>query len=145
MEANRDAAAQSLNVANRALAEGDRAKALRFAEKSVNLYPTDAATKLVLQLQSAATAGPSTSAAASPAESQSSSAQSRPVAAGTKDLDIVQRIERARTYYEVIGVEMSADETMIRKAYRKLAALLHPDKNSATGAEDAFKKVLAWS
>eukprot|EP00965_Chrysotila_dentata_P056944 1889624-Pleurochrysis_carterae.AAC.3 len=42
---------------------------------------------------------------------------------------------------QVLGVPHDAQETVIRKAYRKLAIVLHPDKNKAERAEDAFKRV----
>ncbi|KAG6588449.1 hypothetical protein SDJN03_17014, partial [Cucurbita argyrosperma subsp. sororia] len=44
-------------------------------------------------------------------------------------------------WYGILQIEQSADETTIKKQYRKFALLLHPDKNKFTGAEAAFKLV----
>ena len=40
-----------------------------------------------------------------------------------------------RDYYEVLGVERNASEDEIRKAYRKLALVHHPDKHSRASEE----------
>jgi molecular chaperone DnaJ len=46
-----------------------------------------------------------------------------------------------RDYYEVLGVARDADETTIKKAFRRLARELHPDVNSHDPqAEDKFKE-----
>ncbi|KAJ7947397.1 DnaJ domain containing protein [Quillaja saponaria] len=42
-------------------------------------------------------------------------------------------------WYGILQVEQVADEATIKKQYRKLALLLHPDKNNFAGAEGAFK------
>ncbi|KAK3835553.1 MAG: hypothetical protein J3R72DRAFT_477479 [Linnemannia gamsii] len=44
-------------------------------------------------------------------------------------------------FYKVLGINKDASETDIKKAYRKLALQMHPDKNSAPGADEAFKIV----
>ncbi|KAF9122018.1 hypothetical protein BGX30_002252 [Mortierella sp. GBA39] len=44
-------------------------------------------------------------------------------------------------FYKVLGINKDASEAEIKKAYRKLALQMHPDKNSAPGADEAFKIV----
>ena len=46
-----------------------------------------------------------------------------------------------RDYYEVLGVDKTADEKTIKKAYRKLARKYHPDVCEEEGAEEKFKEV----
>lgn len=47
-----------------------------------------------------------------------------------------------RDYYEVLGIDKSADENTIKKAYWSLAKKYHPDKNPGDkAAEEKFKEV----
>lgn len=42
-------------------------------------------------------------------------------------------------FYEILAVEKSASDGDIKKAYRKISLLTHPDKNGYDGADEAFK------
>jgi DnaJ family protein B protein 12 len=58
----------------------------------------------------------------------------------------VIRIKRcsATAYYEILGLESvksTCSDGDIKKAYRKLSLLTHPDKNGYDGADEAFKLV----
>ncbi|KAF2294938.1 hypothetical protein P3X46_013980 [Hevea brasiliensis] len=49
-------------------------------------------------------------------------------------------------WYGILGVDPKADDETVRKQYRKLALMLHPDKNKSIGADGAFKLISeAWS
>ncbi|KAL2545030.1 DNAJ heat shock N-terminal domain-containing protein [Forsythia ovata] len=46
-----------------------------------------------------------------------------------------------KDWYGILKIEQTADEASIRKQFRRLALLLHPDKNRFAGAADAFKLI----
>ena len=43
------------------------------------------------------------------------------------------------SFYEILALEKTATDGEIKKAYRKLSLLTHPDKNGYEGADEAFK------
>lgn len=60
----------------------------------------------------------------------------------------VLRVRKCGTtdYYDILGLEEKkavCSDGEIKKAYRKLSLLTHPDKNGYTGADEAFKSM--WS
>lgn len=53
---------------------------------------------------------------------------------------------RYKDYYQALGVEKNASNADIKKAYRKLAHLYHPDVSSDPGGEEKFKLIAeAWA
>eukprot|EP00457_Paulinella_chromatophora_P010621 gb/GEZN01010731.1/.p1 GENE.gb/GEZN01010731.1/~~gb/GEZN01010731.1/.p1 ORF type:complete len:370 (+),score=66.13 gb/GEZN01010731.1/:105-1112(+) len=51
------------------------------------------------------------------------------------------RVLKMKDYYDILGVSRTADETQIKRAFRLSAVKLHPDKNTAPEAIEAFKKL----
>jgi len=46
-----------------------------------------------------------------------------------------------KDYCKTLGVSENASEEEIKKAFRKLALLYHPDRNSNAVAEEKFKEI----
>ncbi|XP_059302862.1 uncharacterized protein LOC132055010 [Lycium ferocissimum] len=46
-----------------------------------------------------------------------------------------------KDWYGILQIDMMADEVTVKKQYRRLALVLHPDKNKFPGAEAAFKLI----
>merc|ERR1711871_86213 len=57
----------------------------------------------------------------------------------------IARIKGKKDAYEILGLSRSSDldDAKVKKAYKKLALLLHPDKCQDEGAEECFKSVSA--
>lgn len=55
---------------------------------------------------------------------------------------------KATAFYDILGLEevrKTCSDADIKKAYRKLSLLTHPDKNGYQGADEAFKCELCSS
>ncbi|KAL2482611.1 DNAJ heat shock N-terminal domain-containing protein [Forsythia ovata] len=50
-----------------------------------------------------------------------------------------KKINGEVNWYGILGVDPFADEDTLRKAHKRMALALHPDKNKSFGAEEAFK------
>ncbi|CEP17378.1 hypothetical protein [Parasitella parasitica] len=150
MESNKDEALKCLSIAKNFLEIEDYAKALRFTEKSIRLFPTAQGERLLSlirekssepkQSKSGYTTSTSSSTFSQQQSSKSEPSQERKYTA--EQVDAVKTILAfGRDYYKVLSVDKSATDIQIKKAYRKQALQFHPDKNSAPGADEAFKLV----
>lgn len=165
-EANRDEVDKCKQIAKTAIATGDCAKAIRFLEKAKRMSPGDSQIDALLAKAAegpgddmpgrpepqASREGPRFRGAAdngarSKPDTQSSAP--RPRAPPPKaelnytreQMADVQRILRTKDYYEMLNIPKDSPEEAVKKAYKKSALKLHPDKNQAPGAEEAFKKL----
>ncbi|KAJ8747893.1 hypothetical protein K2173_012783 [Erythroxylum novogranatense] len=116
MECNKDEAIRAKEIAEKKFMEKDYTSAKKFALKAQTLYPELDGLTKILTTYDVHL-----------------SAQNR---LSNGEID----------WYRVLVVNPWADVETIRKQYRKLALILHPDKNNSPGAESAFNLISeAWS
>ncbi|KAI4344117.1 hypothetical protein L6164_011385 [Bauhinia variegata] len=157
MDGNKDDALKCLKIGKEALEAGDRARALKFVTKARRLDPSLQVDDLLSAIEkdtgdqpAAAANGSSVASSAKPSDQPSlrqrvsstgSSSSSSSASYTDEQITIVREIRRKNNYYELLGLEKSCTVEDVRKAYRKLSLKVHPDKNKAPGAEEAFKAV----
>uniref|UniRef100_H3CTA2 DnaJ heat shock protein family (Hsp40) member B12a n=1 Tax=Tetraodon nigroviridis TaxID=99883 RepID=H3CTA2_TETNG len=153
MDSNKDEAERCIKIALNAITNNDQEKARRFLEKAQRLFPTDKAKDI---LESLAQNGKPPNENGNhvngdgprmrhrgheeePKASAQGATESKSYTA--EQLEAVRKIKGCKDYYQILGVEKSASEEDLKKAYRKLALKFHPDKNHAPGATEAFKAI----
>ncbi|XP_059635085.1 chaperone protein dnaJ 49-like [Cornus florida] len=164
MDGNKDDALKCLKISRDALEAGDRTRALKFINKARRLDPSlpieDLLSKLEGKSGDPSSNGPTNESSsdsskmadinnsnsgtrrrASATGSSAGSSSTTSVAYTEEQISIVREIKRKKDYYEILGLEKSCSVEDVRKAYRKLSLKVHPDKNNAPGAEEAFKAV----
>ena len=82
-------------------------------------------------------------ATASRRASRGSGGAAPPPTAPPEVAEAIARVLAADDAYEALGVESGASRAACKKAYRRLALRLHPDKCQLSNAEEAFKRVSA--
>jgi hypothetical protein len=156
-QVNKEEAARCRDIGADALRKNQFARAVKFLSKSLHLYPLPGVKPLLEQAErklneSSSSSGPSsdTNMSTHNSQQQSTSNNNNTDANGRSytaaQVEIVNTVLKARqggkgAHYRILGLDQSADESAIKKAYRKLALKLHPDKNSAPHADEAFKAV----
>jgi len=143
MESNKDEALRCIDIASRFITEENYLQAHKFLKKSLNLYPTEQARALLTKVEPKIhqntthsppppSNNPTIPAATTPAVERSYTKEQH---------EAVIRVKKCKNYYEILEVSREVTEKELKKQYRKLALLMHPDKNHAPGAEEAFKAV----
>ncbi|KAI0033931.1 hypothetical protein K488DRAFT_46628 [Vararia minispora EC-137] len=154
MESNKDEALRALALAQRKRDTGDVVGARKLANKSLALFATPEAQRFLDSL-------PDSSSSSSFTAASSTASEPHPSAAGARhrtkekeapekkreytaeNVAVVKRVRACRVteYYGILDLKRDCEESDVKKAYRKLALALHPDKNGAPGADEAFKMV----
>ncbi|GBG31410.1 Adenylate cyclase type 10 [Hondaea fermentalgiana] len=153
---NRDEALRAQQIGQRHMQQGNYAKAVKFLEKSQSMFDSAQTRELLAKAKRGpepaaanATGARRRPAAAAPASASSTASRKPAVTEPPKDtrpytaeqLRIVQEITRCKELYAMLGLSRGASAAELKKAYRKKAVKVHPDKNSAPGADEAFKSI----
>ncbi|XP_021727717.1 chaperone protein dnaJ 49-like [Chenopodium quinoa] len=150
MDGNKDEALKCIGIAKEAIASGNKDRALKFIRIAQRLNSALSLDDLiaVCEKMDSSASGPSENGShVDKSETGvSSGPKSGEVSNGERNyteehVKLIKQVTKNMDYYAVLGVEKTCSVEEIRKAYRKLSLKVHPDKNKAPGAEEAFKKV----
>lgn len=153
MEGNKDEALRCIAIAQRHRDAGNYPSAKKFCQKSLSLFETSEAWKLLEAIEKQASTADNESPKAStsstethpsastskkrPAAASSSSSKSSGTASGlggdkreytSDNLAVVKRVRGCRVteYYEILAISKGCEDTDIKKAYRKVRNCYHP-------------------
>ncbi|XP_025830031.1 dnaJ homolog subfamily B member 14 [Agrilus planipennis] len=139
MEVNKDEAERCIQLAEKYIKERNKEKAEKFLKKAERLYPSQKAKDLLLQAQLLA---PNIEHEQPRKRKLNTKVEEPPVIEYTEEQSTaVLRIKKCKDYYEILNVNKDATDSDIKKAYKKLALQLHPDKNKYPGSAEAFKAI----
>ncbi|KAL4088526.1 hypothetical protein QTP88_023620 [Uroleucon formosanum] len=117
-EINKDESFKCLEKAEKYLQSKQFDLAEKFIRKSIKLFPMSRADELLKQLQEMKDTN-------KPDYTE-------------EQANAVKKVKNSQNYYTMLNIKTTATIPEIKKAYRKLALLLHPDKNSAPGSGEVF-------
>ncbi|KAK8457963.1 hypothetical protein SEVIR_3G277700v4 [Setaria viridis] len=150
MDGNKDEALRSVKLAKSAFASGDKQRAEKLVRIAQRLDPSLPLDDLLSPAEKFGILNSATCQDKTRRGQASENPKTPKESVGPVNVDqvyteenirVVQDIRKKKDYYAVLGVERRCSVEEIRKAYRRLSLKVHPDKNKAPGAEDAFKLV----
>ena len=137
---NADEAKKCFEIAQQSVKLKQFEKAKKFLKKSIKLQETVEAQILLqrldfLEAQAAKEASAPASKPATPAKRTTMNAAAPPAEETRKftdeDVKVCREIIRCKDYYEVLGVTRQCTEADLKKAFKRKAIKVHPDKNPA--------------
>ncbi|CAK9831845.1 DnaJ homolog subfamily B member 12 [Anthophora retusa] len=145
MDSNKDEAERCMELAERYLREKKYEEAEKFVRKAQKLYPTKQAEDLLAKVTVLSKQNQKSESEPTVRKRQTTPKEATYTQTSSdytkEQLQHVKRIKKCKDYYEILGINKDATDSDIKKAYKKLALQLHPDKNKAPGAAEAFKAI----
>jgi len=134
-----------ISIAKRHRDNGNMESAVKFCSKSISLYETEEAEELLRELRDIP--APSSTSIPTTSTGRSSTDTNQPQKDRAERITVIRRIRACKphAFYEILGLDSSCSDHEIKRAFRKLAIMTHPDKTDVEGAAEAFKMVSkAW-
>uniref|UniRef100_A0A1A9WI20 J domain-containing protein n=1 Tax=Glossina brevipalpis TaxID=37001 RepID=A0A1A9WI20_9MUSC len=151
IELRNKTAEEIIDIALREINNGRYEEAFNLLDKAKKIYPNSGRIKelqeLIAKLRSNSFRKGAAAASASATSMQSEENKMNEDSTDSRgnfdysneQLNLVKRIKNCKNFYQILDVNRDANDRQIKKSYKKLALQLHPDKNHAPGAVEAFK------